>query len=242
MLCAMLSGALPGAAVQAGVAAAERCRWLELDGTVPLHEALRSKWIVEFPTVHVALPGAPHGRMALPKQGMHRPLHRSSSQAKIAGRPALALPGAQFHAHRSVRSRSTYPVAQCKLEASCQPTPGCPAMCERRLLLPQLQRSLAADHRWRPCRGGGEVSAVEDGGARCAAAGQPLAVVVVQRARRGATASTTTPPPAAVAATVRAHFQYPAYALPSAAGTAAEIAEKAAAAGGGGGRGRQLNC
>lgn len=48
--------------LQAGVAAAEKHRWLRLDVDKPLGEALRSRWLVEFPLVHVALPGTAPGR------------------------------------------------------------------------------------------------------------------------------------------------------------------------------------
>ena len=48
--------------LQAGVAAAEKHRWLRLDVDKPLGEALRSLWLVEFPLVHVALPGTAPGR------------------------------------------------------------------------------------------------------------------------------------------------------------------------------------
>ena len=50
-------GGLGGVPPQVGVAAAEKRRWLELPSGEALGVALRDKWLVEYPTVHVVLPG-----------------------------------------------------------------------------------------------------------------------------------------------------------------------------------------
>ncbi len=39
-----------------GVPAASAARWTRLDGDAPLRTALAGKWLLEFPTLHVALP------------------------------------------------------------------------------------------------------------------------------------------------------------------------------------------
>lgn len=51
-------------ATQAGVAASQKNRWLEVPLTQPLGTSLQEKWLVEFPTLHVAAPGE-EGRFPL---------------------------------------------------------------------------------------------------------------------------------------------------------------------------------
>ena len=54
-----------------GVPASTRERWVELDGVHSLKAALAGKWLLEFPTLHVALPAEaplfPLAQHALPE-------------------------------------------------------------------------------------------------------------------------------------------------------------------------------
>lgn len=52
----LTGGPLP-ALLQAGVAASQKNRWLEIPLSEPLGASLQGKWLVEFPTLHVAAPG-----------------------------------------------------------------------------------------------------------------------------------------------------------------------------------------